>query len=180
MTDAPEVTLAQLLDSREARAAFQRTLLAGYGWPLVSLTVNMPGPCKRGPKADAIFEVGVFSLRQRLAGAIRYSKLRALPTGQEGFFVVELEARALKDITCRLEDGHPLGRLMDMDVIDTNGQIIGRNSIGLPPRGCLVCGAPGPGCARSRAHSLEALHAAIDSLLAAWACGPDKEGTALG
>ena len=166
-----EVTLPALLESREARAAFQKTLLAGYGLPLVSLTVNMPGPVKNNAKSRCIFDAGVLALREALAGSIRYSKLRDLPTGFEGFFVTDMPADALKAITCAIEQRHPLGRLMDADVLGPGGQAVGRESIGLPPRGCMVCGAPGPGCARSRAHSLEEMHRHIDTLLASWAQG---------
>jgi len=168
----PEVSLDTLLESREARADYQRVLLRGYGWPLVSMMVNMPGAVKRSPLSQGIFEAGVHALRERLAGAVRYLKLRDLPTGFEGYFVVEMDAFELKAITCGLEKRHPLGRLFDIDVLDAHGRILSRGDIGLPPRNCLVCGASGPGCARSRAHGLEELHAAIEGIWNAWTEGP--------
>lgn len=162
------ISLEQVLESREARAAYQNTLLNGYGLPLISFTVNTPGPQKAGEKPQRIFNAGVLDVRERLAGKILYSKLKDLPTGPEGFFVVEMDAREAKAIACQIEGSHPLGRLMDLDVIDVNRQLISREAIGLPPRGCIVCGKPGPGCARSRAHSLDELYAAIDGILAKW------------
>ena len=42
-----EITLEQLLESRDKRAEFQTILLNGYRTPLVSFTVNMPGKVKK-------------------------------------------------------------------------------------------------------------------------------------
>ena len=167
----PEITLDALLFSRERRAEYQKILLDGYGWPLVSLTVNMPGPIKRSAMARGIFDAGVLALREKLAGSVRYLKTRDYPTGFEGFFVVEMDARALKTITCRIEENHPLGRLLDMDVLDVDGRILGRADIGLAARRCMVCGAPGPGCARSRAHGLDELGAAVAAIWQRWTEG---------
>ena len=64
-----------------------------------------------------------------------------------------------------IEEGHGLGRLFDIDVLAGAGQIVDRAQIGLPPRGCLVCGAPGAGCARSRAHGIEELQRATRTLI---------------
>lgn len=161
----PEITLPALLESRDDRAAFQRTLTQSYGQSLVSFTVNMPGPVKRSAASQRIFEAGVRAIRERLAGCILYSKLRDKPTGFEGYFVAEMDAPALKALMCRIEAEHPLGRLMDIDVLGSDGAILSRETVGLAPRACLICGKPGPGCARSRAHSVADMLAHIDRLL---------------
>ena len=50
-----------------------------------------------------------------------------------------------------------MGRLLDIDVIKSDGGKIARTEIGLPPRKCLLCGEDAPVCARSRAHTVSEL-----------------------
>ena len=45
-----EVTLPEMLDVRERRAARQRELLGQYHAPLISFTMNIPGPVKDSPQ----------------------------------------------------------------------------------------------------------------------------------
>ena len=80
MTDGTPVTLEQLLDAREARAARQQELLAKHGGALVCLTVNMPGPVKRCVLSDRLFTLGARAVSQVLGG-VRFSELRQTPAG---------------------------------------------------------------------------------------------------
>ena len=163
-----EITLEQLLESRDKRAEFQTILLNGYRTPLVSFTVNMPGKVKKNHRSEAVFNAGVESIRETLAGHIVYYKLLGNLTGPEGYFAVDMEVGELKAAMCRIEDSHPLGRLMDIDVLSAPGQHVSRTTLGQQPRKCLVCGGMAAACTRSRAHPVEQLIAAIDDLLAGW------------
>lgn len=161
-----EITLAQLLAGRDARAAFQRTLCARYGETLCSFTVNMPGPVKRCARSAAIHEAGTAAIRDALAGHVVYWKLRDPVSGPEGFFVCDLPAQEVKARMCALEQRHPLGRLLDIDVLASDGTPVSRSALGLPPRKCLVCGRDAVLCARGRTHPLPELLARVDELLA--------------
>jgi len=163
-----EITLEQLLESRDKRAEFQTILLNGYRTPLVSFTVNMPGKVKKNHRSEAVFNAGVESIRETLAGHIVYYKLLDNLTGPEGYFALDMEVGELKAAMCRIEDSHPLGRLMDIDVLSAPGQHVSRTTLGQQPRKCLVCGGMAAACTRSRAHPVEQLIAAIDDLLAGW------------
>ena len=160
-----EITLEQLLESRDKRAAFQTILLNGYQTPLVSFTVNMPGKVKKNHRSARIFEAGVEAIREALAGHIVYYKLLDNATGPEGYFAVDMDVQELKAAMCRIEDTHPLGRLMDIDVLSAPGKHVSRTTLGQQPRKCLVCGGMAAACTRSRAHPVEQLIAAIDKLL---------------
>lgn len=163
-----EITLEQLLESRDKRAEFQTILLRGYQTPLVSFTVNMPGKVKKNHRSETVFSAGVEAIRETLAGHIVYYKLLDNLTGPEGYFAVDLEVQQLKAAMCRIEDNHPLGRLMDIDVLSAPGQHVSRTTLGQLPRKCLVCGGMAAACTRSRAHPIEQLIAAIDDLLEGW------------
>lgn len=158
------VTLQQILDNREARADFQKILLRGYGSALVCFTVNMPGAIKRCAPSLAVFQAGVAALRQRLAGYVIYYKKLDYPTGYEAYFAVDLPAEDLKRMLVELEASHPMGRLMDLDVLRPDGTPVSRSEMGLPRRKCLLCDGDAKACGRSQSHSLEDLWAEISRI----------------
>ena len=160
-----EITLEQLLESRDKRAEFQAILLRGYNTPLVSFTVNMPGKVKKNHRSARVFEAGVEAIRETLAGHVVYYKLLDNLTGPEGYFAVDMAVDDLKAAMCRIEDEHPLGRLMDIDVLSAPGKHVSRTTLGHQPRKCLVCGEMAAACTRSRAHPTQQLIDAIDRLL---------------
>ena len=159
------VTLQEILDAREARVQRQMQLLAEHNKPLISFTMNIPGPVKLDRDVVIGFFVGCRQLRDALAGKILYAEEHKKDTGCEAFFVVDLPARELKELTVELEDGESVGRLFDMDVIDTDGQKLSREELGYPRRGCLICMEDAVVCARSRAHSVQELRDRTDFLL---------------
>ena len=158
------VTLQQILDNREARVDFQRILLRGYGCALVCFTVNMPGNIKRCAPSLAVYRAGVDTLRQRLAGHVLYYKKLDYPTGYEAYFAVDLPAEDLKSMLVQLEETHPMGRMMDLDVLRPDGTAVSRGELGLPRRKCLVCGEDAKVCARSQAHDAASLKAVIQRI----------------
>ena len=159
-----EVTLQEILDARDRRAEAQRQLLKQYARPLISFTMNIPGPVKDSPMIRRAFDEGLRMLDDALgeAGIACVSRqITHADTGNEFLCAVKASAAAVKEICTRIEDGSPMGRLFDMDVIGLDGQKLARKE----ERRCLVCGALGRGCASRRLHSLEELNAAVTRLL---------------
>lgn len=156
-------TLGQLLDAREAREARQRALLAQYGHPLVSFTLNIAGPVKTGALIERAFDEGLRLIAARCV-PMRVEECRAV-TGYEALLVVPGDALALKRCSLRIEEADELGRLFDIDVVDTSGDKVSRAAVGSPERRCLLCGEPAHACARSRAHGLEAVVARTRKIL---------------
>ena len=145
------ITLEQLLASRDNRARHQKDLLGEHpGKSLLCLTVQLPGPEKKNALSGAIARAGVEAVRRVFP--LEYEELRDLETVFEGFFIVPMPPEAAKRLACKIEDTHPLGRLMDLDVPGWD-----RASIGLPPRRCLLCGNEVRYCMRARTHSREDL-----------------------
>ena len=148
-----EVTLMEILDARELRAKRQQQLLARYTLPLVSFTLNIAGPVKTSAAIRRAFREGCARLDDALRGTsieIRAKQLFDAPTGPEGLYALCGEAAAIKALCIRLEDEDALGRLFDLDVLDADGRKLGRAQLRKPPRGCLICGKPGSGCASRR------------------------------
>ena len=160
-----EVTLQEVLDARDRRAEAQRQLLARHGLPLLSFTMNIPGPVKDSPLIRRGFEEGL----RRLDGTLSAAGIACLSrsvthavTGNELLCAADAPAETLKALCTRIEEGSPMGRLFDMDVIGPDGRKLARGE----ERRCLVCGAKGRCCASRRLHSLAELSAAVEAFLA--------------
>ena len=164
------ITLEELLESRDARAAHQRELLAKYpGCALLCLTVQIPGAEKRNALSLKIARAGVEAVRR--LGPLT-EELKDLKTGYEGYFIFQEAPLELKKKAVEIEDRHALGRLMDLDVIyvmpDLIGHLLDRSAIGLPPRKCLLCDNSARYCMRAKTHTTEELLKKIESLCAAY------------
>ncbi len=158
------VTLPQLLAARDARAQRQQELLL-RGKPLLCFTMNIAGPVKTSPLIEQGFRLGLRRLQGqllRLKCPVLHREVRFLPTGPEAYFVLDAPADRIKAMTVDLEEADELGRLLDLDVIDPVLGKLERQQ----ERSCLICGAPGRGCARSRAHTVEQLQAKTTAILA--------------
>lgn len=168
------VTLQEMLDAREARVEAQRDLLSDCGLPLISFTMNIPGPVKNSAPIRRAFDEGLRLLETALADAGLPCCARRVShavTGNEFLCAVNAPAAQLKAICTRIEDESPLGRLFDIDVIGRDGRKLARSE----ERCCLVCGAVGRGCASRRLHSLEELNAAVAARLSAGLLDADAE-----
>lgn len=153
-----ETTLQEILDAREARVRTQQALLQQYKKPLICFTMNIPGPEKFNRDVAIGFSVGNWLLRDALTGVqLLHKELHRNTTGCEGYYVVDLPAKKLKQLAIDIENTEPIGRLFDMDVIDADGTKLTREELGHPRRKCLICDQDAILCARSRAHSLEML-----------------------
>jgi len=179
MTESIEVTLHQLLDARECRAARQKELIEKYKLPLVSFTINMPGPVKVTSDSAVLFLEGCKALVNKLkeAGLTGvYFETNDHLTGFEAYYVVDTNARKLKALMLETESEHPLGRLFDLDVIGAGGLPISREDFGNPKRKCLLCDGDAHGCGRSRKHTVEELVQKIKSIVDSYLSAIDAPG----
>lgn len=163
-----QVTLAEMLDARERRLAWQQKLLAQYRLPMVCFTMNIAGPVKAGPLIRNGFELGKRYLKEQLDSlhlpCAHWEEVHAL-TGSEACYLIDADPLLLKEATCSVEDCWEIGRLFDMDVLKPDGKKISRSRLGLGPRRCLICGGPAKECARSRTHTVEQLQAKTRDIL---------------
>ena len=163
------ITLEQLLDSRDRRVQHQKELLSAFpGCSLMCLTVQLPGPVKRSYESLVIGGAGLGALLNIFGSILRHVHVRDLETGYEAYLLVPLPAIEVKKRCCTIEDTHPLGRLMDIDVLPGSCGVIpgsdrasegsadiaplSRADIGLEPRRCLLCGNEARFCMRAHTH----------------------------
>ena len=164
------VTLEDLLASRDARCLRETELLRQFpSRTLVCLTVMMPGAEKRNGMSLRVAAAGVEAVRSRLQPS--FEELRDLETGYEAFFTVDAPVPEVKRRCCRIEDAHPLGRLMDLDVFEAAPapRPVSREAVGLSPRRCLLCENEARYCMRNHTHTTAQLLDRIREMTEAYA-----------
>lgn len=157
---AIEITLLEMLEAREQRAFRQRELLGTGEGTLVCFTMNIAGPVKNSPQIEKGFCLGLRQLEDQLrvgAFPVLHREISKQATGCEAMVLVQGDPLAIKALTVELEDGSPLGRLFDMDVLRPDGSKVDRQELGKPERKCLLCEQNAKACARSRSHTVAQL-----------------------
>jgi holo-ACP synthase len=158
--DTQRNMLEKILEAKELRAARQKELLGQNHVPLVSFTLNIPGPEKNSALYSKIHEEGLQSLFYALKEKnmfIRHTEKGGRITGDEAFLCVDASAADIKEIAVTIEDTHPLGRLYDFDVFDQRGKLLSRSLFNKQRRRCLLCEDEAFLCGRSKKHPVEAL-----------------------
>lgn len=186
-----QVDLMMMLETREQRSLIQRQLLAkNTRASLLSATMNIPGPTKTSPVLRDVFEQVMDTVREHpsIRNAEIFSAVyREKATGPEYYMLVDLSAENLKTLLIEIEQSHPWGRLLDLDVLyclpsEADSKLseaeailgavdadrvhsISRTDLNLPTRRCLICEDDAKICGRSRRHSVEEMQAAIAKLI---------------
>lgn len=158
------ITITDMMERREKRAGGQQLLIEKYHAPVISFCMNIPGPVKTTPEIRRLFHDG----KMEILNALSTDSCPILEeweihekTGDEYILCVAEPPVTLKKIMSGIEESHPLGRLFDIDVIDTNGEKLSRPVY----RKCLICNKQAQDCARSRAHTVEEMQNRIEQLL---------------
>ncbi len=125
--------------------ARQQAWLAQHECTLLVLTLVVPGPVK-----DSALTRGIFNRVDGAAAAVRRTGL-AQPAGRgagappaaEGFVALRADAQRVKDCAMQLEVSRPIGRLWDIDVLDTQGAFC-RAATSACRNGAACCAANRP------------------------------------
>ncbi len=154
-----EQNMEEILAFREEKSKRREALSERFRKPVVSFSLNLPGPEKRSFLADYAFykgaKLGLFAFEK----AAHFETL-STPGGECAFFVVDLPAKELKDRVQNLENS-ATGRLFDFGVYDETGKALHRKT----PRRCLLCEKPAVECAGRRSHPLSELTEKTKALL---------------
>ena len=159
-----EVGIEEILDCREKRVAIQNKMIKKYNKPVISFTMNIPGPIKVNNKIKKAFDIGKNLILENLKeNNIKVLEIQELNenTGNELFISINSLAEKIKNITVAIEESCELGRLFDIDVIDINFEKLSRKSF----RKCLICEEQAQECGRSRKHSVKELQDKVEEIL---------------
>lgn len=158
------VDVYQMAEAREYRKKIQEELIEKNKLPLISFTLNIPGPKKNSTLYRDIHLEGITAIKTAFPTGIVDQKLRDVPTGCEAYFSLKYPATEIKKKVINIEDNHKLGRIFDIDVFDVNQYLISRRDLNCSSRKCLICSEEAALCSRSRKHSVEELIYEIHSI----------------
>lgn len=158
----------KILQAKDRRASLQTTLSLRYAQPVVVLKLNIPGPIKDSPMLRQVLKEAAEIFESFFKEGILLSEWLWQSAGSEYYAVVSSDAESIKAKTVEIEENHPLGRLMDFDLILPDGSSLSREALGHPQRRCLICNELAFACGRSRAHGLEVLTAHIEQMVLAY------------
>ena len=159
-----EINLAQMLKCREKRSLQQRDFLSKYNSPLISFSMNIPGPIKTNDLILNAFMFGkkiLMSELENINAEINEVQEIHEATGDELLLSIKnINPEILKDLAVSIENDYEIGRLFDIDVLGSDGRKLSRKSF----RKCLICNRQAQDCARSRAHSVSEMQSAVENL----------------
>lgn len=142
--------MTNLLQERENRASLQKQICQANPYPLVVIKANMPGEDKRSLIATIVVCEGYFALKKLNIKNVHYTYTIE---GLIFYLSIDLSIEQLKNICVKIEENHPLGRLMDIDVMNVHSQI-SRRDLNLSPRRCFLCVDEAHVCVRAQVHSI--------------------------
>jgi holo-ACP synthase / triphosphoribosyl-dephospho-CoA synthase len=143
--------MTNLLHERENRASLQKQICLEYPYPLAVIKANMPGEDKRSLIQTIVACEGYFALNEL---NIEHLHTTYSIEGLIFYLSIDFPIEQLKRFCVDIEEKHPLGRLMDIDVIHSQSQI-SRSDINMNPRRCFLCDEIAHICVRQQTHSEE-------------------------
>jgi len=153
------------LTARDSRQdALAQALSAGHPATLC-LSLNIPGPEKTPPGAEALFLWMLDQVPAHFADLTIECETSDL-LGPYAILGVDADPIAVKEICIQLETEHPSSRLVDLDVYAVDGTQIDRGCLGHESRSCLVCDQRAVDCIRAKRHSFEETIGKVHELLA--------------
>ncbi|OCG59317.1 holo-ACP synthase CitX [Gilliamella sp. Nev3-1] len=163
--DGTPITLEQMLLAKEKRVENQKNAMTCYKYPIISLSIVIPGPIKNSSGARYLFDEAITALHhcflQNDITIINEDHFHYI-TGSEAIIAIKCSAKTLKKYCIEVENNHPLGRLWDIDVIDIVTQnSLSRSQFENQPRQCLVCNEEAKICGRAKRHSIDEIFTEI-------------------
>lgn len=156
------IQVRQLLLAAKENRHQLRQQYSGGKYPNISLSLNIPGYPKTDKDSKKAFhyildELKIFLKANRifLDEKNEYNK-----TDAAGDFYLtkivdnKLELAKIKQLTEQFEEGHPIGRIIDVDIFDKNAFPVSSGKA----KKCIICkDKPAIHCMRNQSHGLEEL-----------------------
>lgn len=150
-----KVNAEQILLAREKRVEIQNCISARFGLPILVVRTNYPGLDRDNNVTKGIVNCIKDEISISFPNNIIYNQLRFTAEGPIYIAVLRDTPTCIKEKAIKIEEEHPLGRLVDIDVYDSEGKGISRSELGYAMRKCYLCNDIAQCCVRSRKHSVE-------------------------
>ncbi len=156
--DKTKALYQQLLAYREKKSHEIIMLQEKHREPVVTIRANYPGLEKSNELTRFITAEIQEAFKEIFASRIKEEELYDTPEGLTQFYSVRGDARTLKENVVYIEQNHPLGRFVNIDVYDYDEDYaVARIELFYEPRQCFLCDKPAKVCRRERNHKSEEL-----------------------
>lgn len=159
--------LLKVLDAREQRWEMRKALAEKCKSSIITVTLCVPLSFRMKDEFYQIFLKLCKVFYEKLIIADNRAHSEGFIRSDDGpvFFIsTKAEAKEIKKICAQAEETIPGGRMLDIDVMDSDKIQLSRSDIGLPPRKCFICDNPSSVCVSRRLHSIDQISAYVDKL----------------
>ncbi|WP_202709222.1 citrate lyase holo-[acyl-carrier protein] synthase [Sporosalibacterium faouarense] len=157
-----------ILKAREERWLNRCQLADIYKTSVITITMNIPGPDKTKPKyikAHSLFFSHFIKTLNKKKYHIVNKEIKVSFDGPVVYLISKEAPDKLKDLSIKLEESHPLGRIMDIDIMDKDKRIYSRKDNQIKERKCLICDNPARNCIVERKHDITDILKEIDNII---------------
>lgn len=147
-----ELSAESILIAREERVLFQKKLIKRFSMPLVTVRVNFPGIHKENDITTSVIQIIDTSISIALKQSIHFKLFRITEEGPILNLAINEKAEKIKKAMIDIEEKHPLGRCVDIDVYNLEGRSISREEFDKKPRKCFICNEDARICVREEKH----------------------------
>ncbi|NLB20999.1 MAG: citrate lyase holo-[acyl-carrier protein] synthase [Clostridium sp.] len=148
----------ELLECREKKCDEIVTLQKEFKEPVVTIRANYPGKDKNNGVTRFITAEIQDAFKEIFRNKINQEEIYEMPEGLTQFYSVRGDARTLKENAVYIEQNHPLGRFVNIDVYDHNEDYaVARIELFYEPRQCFLCDKAAKVCSKEENHRVEDL-----------------------
>lgn len=159
--------LIKMLKAREQRWEMRKTLAEKLRCCIVTITLCVPLAFRVDEEYWELFQRLYMAFYEMLIVNGHHVNFEGCMRSDDGpaiFISTDSEAKTVKRICVEAEETIPGGRILDIDVMDREGNPIGRSDIDLPPRKCFLCENPAALCVSRKLHPSEEISAWVKQL----------------
>jgi len=137
----------------------QQHLTMLYGLPLIIVKTNISYEMDENDYDNFVYRIAEQEVKEKLSQLestiVEYDNAQD-KTNLESIFVIKgSSASYLKRAMAHIENNHPLGSLINIDVINSQGVAVSRKGAQMEPRKCLLCHCPASYCATNHRHPVQ-------------------------
>jgi len=159
--------LLKVLAARDKRWEMRKKLVEKRQSCLITITMCVPVAFRTDEEFWELFQHLCSKFWEILIFRGYSANFEGYIRGYDGpayFVSTKSEAKEIKKICVESEETIPGGRMLDIDVMDSDGTPIGRSDIGLPPRKCFICENTAAICVSRKLHSREEIAEYVEQL----------------
>ena len=144
--------ISDILTAREQKLFEVKKHLSNNHVTLL-IKANIPGQNKN--TSEAYFLVNLFSLQiQKSFQVVQFISKDGMDGPYDIITIKGISAIDFKYKSVEIENIHPLGRFIDLDVFANKPVSISRDTLNLEPRKCYICQKDAHRCSREKRHSI--------------------------